>query len=429
MGKLGSWARNVLGRPEGLLSQTASYASFRVLNAALPVLLVPVMTRYLSPADYGIMSTLSLTVAMLAPAVGFGMPLVVRRRYFDREEIDFDALLLSTVTVVGVALCVLTPLCLVAHRALGFAGLVPVEWVLAVMVWVAGLALQGLHLTLLQLEGRTRAFGLTTSLVTAGNLVLSLWLVVGLQMGWQGRALGPVVAHAAIGAYALWSLRRRVRPGARPTRERLRDAVRYAAPTVPNGLLQRAVAATDRLVVIGVAGLAIGGEYAVSSQIAGVLNVFAQAFITAFQPWLFARLKRDDEASRVEVVRALYLALSGLAVGAAMLSVVVDWVLPWVVGPRFSEAGRFVPWLAAAFAIRNGGMLLNGIILFRERHARMVILSVVSAAVNYPLSIFMVSRFGPNGAAQATCFIYACSLLVIWIVAARVQRLPWRTPF
>lgn len=418
-----------LTKPAGLLSQTASYASFRVLNAALPVLLVPVMTRHLSPADYGVMTSLSLAVSLLAPAVGFGMPLVIRRRYFDRDQIDFDALLISALSVLGVALAVVTPLCLLAHRVFGFGTVAPVEWVFAVLVWVAGLTLQGLLLTLLQLEGRTRAFGLTTSLVTAGNLAVSLVLVVGLQLGWRGRALGPVTAHAAVGVFALWSLRRRIRPGARPTRERIWDALRFAAPTVPMGLLQRGVAATDRLVVIALAGLAIGGEYAVSSQIASVLNIFAQAFITAFQPWLYARLKSDDGVSRVAVVRVLYLALCSLAVGALLLVVAVDLALPWVVGPRFADAGRFVPWLAAAFAVRNGGMLMMAIIVFREKHGRMVLLSVASAVLNYPLSVFMVSRYGPNGAAQATCLIYAFGFLVTWLVATRVQDLPWRRPW
>jgi len=414
-----------LSNPRSLLSQTATYGVFRVINMALPILLVPIMTRYMSPEDYGVMSSFTIAVSLTSPLVGFGMLSVIRRRYFDRDEIDFPAYILGTLVIFAMALLTVAPLCFVAHRLLGLGERVPIAWVFVFLLWMTGFTLQGFHITFLQLEGRSRAFGMATVYVTVVNLCVSLVFVVALEMGWQGRVLGPVAAYTVAGGVAIASLARRLRPWPKFNVGYIKDALRYAAPTIPYAMLERAITATDRLVVIAYLGVAVGGEYAVSAQVAGVIGVIVQAFVTAWTPWVYERLKGDAVEGHKAVVRAIYVALGGLLVCGLGVLLVAEYALPFIVGPKFVEAGRFVPWLVAGFTVRSAGLLFMAIVAFREKHAVLGWLSIVSGLLNYPLSVFMVGLNGANGAAQATFAIYAINLVLVLVVALRVQKLPW----
>ena len=65
--------RVAIPRTPPLLRQAAVYAASQLGSRAIPFLLLPVMTRYLSPADYGIVTMFLFTAVILEPVVGLGL--------------------------------------------------------------------------------------------------------------------------------------------------------------------------------------------------------------------------------------------------------------------------------------------------------------------------------------------------------------------
>lgn len=60
------------------------FSSF--LNGIIPFLILPVLTRFLSPSDYGIVAMFSVLITFLAPFTGLSVHGAVYRKYFDLDE-------------------------------------------------------------------------------------------------------------------------------------------------------------------------------------------------------------------------------------------------------------------------------------------------------------------------------------------------------
>ena len=71
-----------------LFQNTGIYTLTSIINAAIPFLLLPVLTRYLTPEDYGIVSMLALLVSLASPFIGININGAISRQYYNREEVD-----------------------------------------------------------------------------------------------------------------------------------------------------------------------------------------------------------------------------------------------------------------------------------------------------------------------------------------------------
>ena len=68
-----------------LLKSSGIYTISSLVNAAIPFLLMPLLTRCLTPEDYGIVSMFSICVAIITPFVGLSMNGAVARAYYTEE--------------------------------------------------------------------------------------------------------------------------------------------------------------------------------------------------------------------------------------------------------------------------------------------------------------------------------------------------------
>jgi len=71
-----------------LIKHSAIYGLGQVLSKGASFLLLPIYTRYLTPADYGVMAILDFVATILSILVGAGMAQAVTRYHFDAKSED-----------------------------------------------------------------------------------------------------------------------------------------------------------------------------------------------------------------------------------------------------------------------------------------------------------------------------------------------------
>ena len=69
-----------------LVSRSGIYFAASVAEAMVPLLLMPILTRHLGPAEYGRLAMFQLAIAALAPVVGLGLHSAANRRAYDEES-------------------------------------------------------------------------------------------------------------------------------------------------------------------------------------------------------------------------------------------------------------------------------------------------------------------------------------------------------
>ena len=67
-----------------LLKNISGFTFFNVLNSAIPFLLLPILTAYLTPEHYGVVDIFYNTTLILTPFIGFSIVKSVGRFYFEK---------------------------------------------------------------------------------------------------------------------------------------------------------------------------------------------------------------------------------------------------------------------------------------------------------------------------------------------------------
>jgi O-antigen/teichoic acid export membrane protein len=223
-----------------LVRSLAAYQVADVVSKFIAVLLLPVYTRYIAPAGYGIVELLANGVILISILVRFGMIEAFLRYHFaEVDEQRRDALARRAVTftllattcaavVLGVFAGPLSRLVL-SHRD------VPTFLVAVLGLW----SFTNLELAygMLRVNERVRAYA-TASLINVGlTVAASLVLVVGLGDGARGLLLGNYGATTVVLLGLWWTMRHRLvarTPSGRAGGgQRLSTLLRFGLPTVP----------------------------------------------------------------------------------------------------------------------------------------------------------------------------------------------------
>jgi O-antigen/teichoic acid export membrane protein len=409
-------------RRSSLARSSGIYIVSNLINSAIPFALLPVLTRVLTPAEYGVLALFLLAVTLFEPLIGISTSTAVSRRYFDREEIDFSAYL-STCLYLLVASCVVVGIfTLIFLGPLSRALEIPPLWVWVAIGVAIGRYLVGVLLAIWQVQKQSAKYAVVSFLQTLGIFVLSIGFIVGLGYGWSGRAIGESIAVGFIGLGGLVYLRRAGLVVWRTRTDYMRDALKFGGGLVPHQYGALLIAATDRFLIAHMVGVDAAGLFIVGAQVALAITVLERSFNLAWAPWLFERLKRGTDEDKTIVNRFTMTYNVTILTLALLLAAAAPTLLRIVVGARFHASAQFVLWLALGAAFTGMYKMVVNSIFFYGKTYLLAWVTFGVGAINVVLTYFMIRWHGALGAAEATAISLFLSYAATLLLARKVER-------
>lgn len=416
------------GRPEGrpgLLRSATVYGAAGILDRIIPALILPVLTFYLTSADVGMFAIFTAVSAIAAPLVGLNVAYVVRRRYFDADRTHFPAYLTGCVWIVAAGALGGVLVAVVGGAPLArLTGLTPL-WLAAAIVLAASHELLSIPLTLWQVEHQPRRFAVAQVVRTALVAGLTVLLVIGVGLGWQGAAAANLIVTLTFAIGVIVTMLR-PRMGRRVEMGSVLDAVRYGSGLIAHRLGSLGLRSADRVIIAYYVGASETGLYFAAVQIGLAISVVAEGFNRAWSPWLYGRLAERREEGDRRIVRLTYAYFAGIATLALVLTLVAPPVIRLVLAPEFHGAARFVGWIAIGAALNAMYLPIAGVVFFAERTLVISWITGVSVIVAVALNLLLVPWQGAMGAAQAGAAALFLKFLLTWVAAQRTRPLPWR---
>lgn len=413
---------------KSLLSGSAVYLLANLASAALPFALLPVLTRYLGPTEYGVVAMFQALVAGLGAVVGFGVVGAIARKYYDADsstpqQRDFIGVCIQITLVSG--LLALVGVMVLQGAIDEWLGL-DLRWTaLAVAVATASVLVQ-IRLSYWQVKGEAVRYAALQTAQSGLAVVLSLIAVLVCAMGAEGRILAIALAICASALAAVWLLRRdgllRLKLWNVPY---AKEALAFGLPLMPHTLGGFLLFSADRFVINANLGLSGAGVYAVAAQLISVMGMVFGAVNNAYVPWLFQRLKDDVPAEKRQIVRYTYIWFGLIILSVACAFLVGPSLVVLIAGDEFAEAGSVIGWLALSQAFVGMYLMVTNYIFFSKKTVYLSFATLLSGVINLVLLPFMVVSYGLKGAAGAACIANGLQFGVTWWLAARLHPMPW----
>jgi O-antigen/teichoic acid export membrane protein len=417
--------RSLFGR---LLAGGAAYQASSVLSAALALVTLPLYTRALSRADFGVAETLLTFIILASILLRLGLGEAFVRFYFQTPPEERDRLARTTsATVLLATTLVALPVLLLAGPVssllLGFAdaGLMRIA--------VLGLwAFTNLEIAyaLLRVDERRRVYVVASLCNVALSVALTVTLVVGLDQGARGYLAGNYVASAVVLLGLWWTLRGRIgwRVGGRGVP--LGPLLRFGLPTVPADATVFALNVVDRAYLLRAQSAAAAGLFALSVKLATAVILAVRGFQLAWPPLAYS-IADDREAGRFyAAVTTWYVVSTGFVV--AGLTLLGRWVVRLLAAPAYFEAHEALPWVALGWAMYGLFLVLVTIGGRVGVTTRTFPAALAGVVVNAVALVVLVEPLGIAGAGIALVAAYAVMLVVLHLLTRRLFAVPfeWR---
>jgi O-antigen/teichoic acid export membrane protein len=400
-----------------LLSEGAVYALVDVAQQALALVALPVFFFFLTPADFGLITT-SLVLTQVGLTLStLGLDFSVMRLYFkwpagDRSRLVAGVTLLSVLWSAALAAA--------AHLVLGYAAAGRAAYWTLSFGWWAGLALglRGVPLSIVRVTGAMRAYatfvigGALTQVLLQAALVSAGLGPAGYMLGYAAGALASavvalfVVRHEYDWACAAWKLPR--------------ETIAFTARVLPSILFARAVAVSDRVVLARWSTQESLGLYGAASRFTTPIKFLSGGFKLALAPLL----SREERAGSIDLAfagLAQFIVLGMLLIGA--LVALGSWFVqltPW--GANSHEMQRLVGLLLVA-QLLSGLMFLGQVRLYYSpRPGSASIVAGINAVVLIGGLVLLVPRSGAIGAAVAEVLAGAAGLGSVMVLAFLATR-------
>ena len=404
-----------------IIKNTSVYTIGNIIPKAAGFFLLPIYTRYLTPADYGIVSSMQVLNTILAVVFTLAVERSVYRLYWDykteKEKKDY----LGSIFVALV--CIATIVLALLFLFKGLLGLIyksiPFYPFYAYAIVTAYFSVfERLPKIYLQLQQKAGSFVILSIMQFVANTAFILWFIVGLKTGAEGMLKGQMLGHVLMLPVFLFIGFKIINFTVKLSI--VRKSLNFSLPMVPTLLCAWVLNLSDRIFIERYFSLADVGIYSLGYNIAGLVFIIAGSFSLAYSPVFY---KLAGSHNRVAAKRTLYSYNNMYVMIILLVCFLVSFfskeVIVILLDPRFAEAHKIVPIIALAYFISIGASLLNLSIYQEKKTVAIMFIQIFGASLNIALNFLLVPNFGAYGAAYATVLSFTAILICKYLYAKK----------
>lgn len=408
-----------------LIKNSFIFTTANIINAAIPFLLLPILTRLLSPSDYAIVSILQISISISTILIGLNAHGAINVNYFKISQENLKKYVGSVFTILITSFLLFLLLIFLSKNLLSGLLQVPGNWVLIVAVIGFFQFITTSNLVIWQAEKKSIPYGILQIAQTILNIAFSVLFVVTFGLNWRGRILGILIATIIIALISLFILYKKGYLKINKNKEYIIDALKFGIPLIPHSIGNWMMTYIDRFFIIHIISLAAAGLYSVGYQFGMIIGLVAMSFNKAWVPYLYERLEKNNDPSKKSIVKITYLFFAAIIILASFVSLISPWLVHTFVSEEFWGSIAYIPWITFGYAFLGMYYMVTNYIFYIKKTHILAWVTFSSAILNIILNYILINRYGALGAAHATFFTNLVFFIAVWILTSRTYKMPW----
>ena len=394
-----------------LLKHSSIYGVGQILSRLASILLLPVYTHFLRPADYGVIAILDLVAGLLGIVIGSGMASAVNRFHFETDDRQEQSRIWSTglVFLAVTSTCFVLPCWLIrdwlSSVTLGseYASGGRFITLSLATVWLACVGqLPETYLRVRKWSGLSVVLSLVRLLLNIGLNVTLLWAF---GLGIEGVLIGNLITGLIL-TFVLCGIQMKHERPITVDRVVLRKLLAFGAPLIATAVLSMVMHQADRYLLRVYLDLDQVGVYSLAYQIGqGVNTLCLMPFAAIWGTVIYEIAKQPDH--RKVYARVFEYFVYGLAVVMLAASLFAEPLLSLLTSDDYAEAVPLIPVICLAYLFFSLHEHFRVPVLLARKTQNMVPVYLLAAFVNVGTNLVLVPAFHAVGAAWASVLTFA----------------------
>ncbi len=403
-----------------MAKHSAVYATGNILRRIVGFAMLPVYTRYLSPADYGVVALMDAAIVLLEITLGARLVQAVPKYYYaEGEEKARNAVVSTALVVTGCASIIVTLLVVVFREPFGAVLFGEPDYGLVVGLFgilVLTQSVEQYGLLFVRIQQKPWLFVAINLMKLLVQLMLNIWLVVFLELGVVGVALGAVIASSLFApALAIYTL---AHTGIRFRGVLARQMVVFCWPLWLASLAGLYMSAGNRYFIRIFGSLDEVGMFGLAATLALALKALVWAPFAQY--WETERFNYYHKGNAVHVFQTVFRVMVAILAAAGLgISIFAEPVIRIMAAPAFYPAAQVVPYLVVGAFFSCLVAFANFSFLVSEQTAWIGKNNYATAAIVTVLYVTLIPIFGFLGAAIALTVSQTIQFIIVHKVSRR----------
>ncbi|MBN1221232.1 MAG: oligosaccharide flippase family protein [Anaerolineae bacterium] len=403
---------------------TIGYGTVQWAGPLLSFIFTPIITRILSPSDYGV-ADFALTVASALGVISlFAMPQTLMTHFNDQPNEEWQRRLLGSVLTlaliigipIGLLIFLLAPsIAQHTYNNLNYAHLFQL---------IGGAVTFGVIMNILPTAAQAKLkirwgmiFSATTIMATViGNI---LFIIV-LRLGATGIILTPVFTSISVSLVSLLVMHGLI---GRPSLNLIKMLFYSGAVLFPTLIASWALLLIDRFFLINYVSTEALGYYAIAGKVASLLQVMIGPIVVVWTPLSLSFLSDPISRQRYAIMSRYF--ISVVLIGGLGLGLFAQEILRVFTRVAYLPAAPYVGFLAYIYVFSAISTVLYTNALADKRLKEISIATVIGAVVNIISNFILIPQYGVWGATVATLIGYGIPVVLLYFLLRKRFPIPY----
>lgn len=414
------------------LRQFSIYTLVGFIGAGVGFFLMPYLSHFLQPAQYGILSMVNSLVTILIPLIGLTVSGIINVEYYRQKDNAKFASLFSSVQFIPVLpflLCLI--ICIIGAVPIARFLEIPTDKSYWIPVCCVLAYLTIYYETLLAYnvaEQRPRYYAFFNVLKLMVEVSLTIIFVTHFNYGWEGRLMAWLIACVLMSAISFFYFHKRHLLTTNIKKADIQIAVLFGLPLILHAVGKFMINQSDRIFIAKMVSIKEAGIYNIGYQVGAILLIFVSAMANFFQPFLYERLAELTEQAKKQIVKLSYGLVAALFVLLLLMTFLAPLFFKWFIDENYAKGIRYVFWIGLSYFFWSVYVLFASYIFYSGKTKVLGILAIVNVVLNIIFNYFFILEYGALGSAYATCLSFFIVGVTVVLSADRLYPMPWFGP-
>lgn len=413
-----------------LIKNTSFYTLGTILPKIGAFVFLPIYLKYMSPADYGIISSLYIFGTVLTIVFTLSIPRALYRIYYDYRIERKKKQLIGTAVISVFVISIISFLFIFLFRSsIGsiYSSIAFYPYFLYAVLAFLFISFHSIPQTILQIKEKALSFVLLNLSLFFVKSTYILYNVAYLKEGAVGYLKADLITDLIFIPIYYYNIRKFF--SFYWSFSMLKNLLLFSIPIIPGMLSAWILNLSDRIFIERNFDTYQVGIYSLGYQIAGLVLLFTSAFKSAYDPYFYKIANTyDSKTAKEKLFKTNYVFILILMFVTFIVAFFSTEAIQIFFSKKYLISAQVVPIVLLGYLFSQNSALLNNMVYQMKKTKLLMYLTLFSALINVSLNFILIPKYGILGAAWTTAISFFVIFILSYILALRYYFIPynWR---
>ena len=391
----------------------------------LPFIILPILTIYLTPAEYGYWSIYLALISFTLPLIAFGQPMILARNYHQYDSNEHAKMSFAALTSMFLLFTFILSIIFIYSIFDDYLLGIKTKYYLFLPLICLLQSIYLIFQTIIVHQNRAKLFFAINTAHATTLHIGGLFAVIYIYAHWLSLLATIILSSLGLALIGFYYLIKEQRLKINFKWRRSTKILLMGGPIIFHVIGSVIMTVSDRIILEKMTTIDDVGVYSIGANIGMSILLICTAFNQKWGPFLYKKLKAPTHADKVKIIKYSYLYFA-MTITIAFFIVIAGYIyIAYFIDSSYADASDYLPWITAGACFYGMSLIVAHYIVILGKTLFLPTITMSAALVNIFATIYLVNLNGPIGAAQATFISYFILFFMMWFINMKKYPMPW----